>query len=124
MARDQRAHWHSRRSFCWRLAGALFVPGIALAQASTIRRIGVLDPLPPYEWLSQGRAEALRDLGWVEGQNLQVERRYYIGESKTPEALAEELVRAKVELIVTNGTLATLAAKRATTTIPIVFAPA
>jgi putative ABC transport system substrate-binding protein len=63
----------------------------------------------------------LRELGWVEGQNLQVERRYGNGRPERLQALAEELVRAKVEIIVTGGTPATLAAKRATTTIPIVI---
>jgi putative ABC transport system substrate-binding protein len=74
-----------------------------------------------YEWISRGQADALRELGWVEGQNLQVERRYDNGRSEEEQALIEELVRARVELIVTNGTPATRAAKRATTTIPIVF---
>jgi putative ABC transport system substrate-binding protein len=53
---------------------------------------------------------------------LYVERRYANGRAETLQALAEELVRANVEVIVTSGTTATLAAKRATTTVPIVFA--
>jgi putative ABC transport system substrate-binding protein len=55
------------------------------------------------------------------GPELRVERRYDNGRSEALQALAEELVRAKVELIVTLGTAATLAAKRATTAIPVVF---
>jgi putative ABC transport system substrate-binding protein len=107
------------------LAGVLLAPGIAIPQASKkVRRIGVLEPVLVSEAFQKERADALRDLGWVEGQNLQIERRYFAEASKTPEALAEELVRAKVELILTNGTRATLAAKRATTTIPIVFGAA
>ena len=58
----------------------------------------------------------------MKGQNLAIERRYGNGRPETLQALAEELVRAKVEIIVTDGTPATLAAKSATTTIPIVFA--
>ena len=57
----------------------------------------------------------------MEGQNLQIERRYDNGRLEALQSLAEELVRAQVEVIMSGGTPATLAAKRATTTIPIVF---
>ncbi len=63
----------------------------------------------------------MRQLGWAEGQNLIVERRYANNRPDTLRPLAEELVGAKVEIIVTGGTPATLAAKHPTTTIPIVF---
>jgi hypothetical protein len=66
----------------------------------------------------------LRDLGWIEGQNLIVERRYAGNRTELLRPLVEELIRFKVEIIVTNGTTATLAAKNATTTIPIVIFPA
>ena len=123
MARDQGAYSISRRSFCWTLIGVLVAPDIAIAQASNlVRRIGVLDPgMPDPPELLWKEAEPLRKLGWVEGKNLQVERRYDNGRSEALQSLAEELVRAQVEIILTGGTLATLAAKRATTTIPIVF---
>jgi putative ABC transport system substrate-binding protein len=104
------------------LASALVAPGIAVAQVSNVvRRIGVLDNGSPDSPQELRQADALRELGWVEGQNLHVERRYDNGRSEALQALAEELVRAKVELIVTLGTAATLAAKRATTAVPIVF---
>jgi putative ABC transport system substrate-binding protein len=121
MARDQGAYT-SRRSFCWTLAGVLVAPGIAIAQAARVRRIGVLDPSPPDppEWLWK-QAGPLRELGWVEGQNLDVERRFANLRFEALQPLAAELVRAQVEIIVTDGTAAALAAKRATTTIPIVF---
>ena len=122
MARDQGAY-PTRRNFCRTLAGVLVAPGIALAQApNVVRRIGVLSPgVPntPEEIRQQG--EALGELGWVEGRNLRVERRYSNNQIEPLQSLADELVRAKVELIVTLGFSATLAAKRATTTIPIVF---
>ena len=122
MAQDQRGL--SRRSFCWTLAGVFVAPGIALAQTSKVRRIGVLEPgvvtLDDPEWLRR-QAEPLEKLGWVEGQNLLVERRYANGRPEALQPLAEELVRAKVEIIVTAGTPATLAAMHATSTIPIVF---
>jgi putative ABC transport system substrate-binding protein len=122
MARDRGTNSVSRRSFCWTLAGILVAPRIALAQASKVRRIGVLEagmPETPEEILKQ--AEPLRELGWVEGRNLQVDRRYDNGRSEALQPLAEELVRERVEIIVTGNTGATLAAKRATTKIPIVF---
>jgi putative ABC transport system substrate-binding protein len=122
MARDHDCS-ASRRRF-WLSAGAvLAAPRIALAQGSTkIRRIGALTAgLPDGPEVLSKQAEPLRQLGWVEGQNLQVERRYDNGRPAALQPLAEELVRANVEIIVTLGTSATLAAKRATTTIPIVF---
>ncbi len=65
--------------------------------------------------------QALRDLGWIEGQNIAIEYRWAAGKRKRFPALAEELVRLKVDLIVaaTNGP--TQAAKNATRTIPIVM---
>jgi ABC-type uncharacterized transport system substrate-binding protein len=88
-------------------------------------RIGYLD-----DSTTAGSAELLEafrkqttQLGWVEGKNLIIEYRF--GEGKGPDRLAEvapELVRLKVEVIVVSGTSAVLAAKKATSTIPIVMA--
>jgi putative ABC transport system substrate-binding protein len=105
------------------LAGVIIAPRIAIAQGSTrVRRIGNLYPGRPSTPEEVRReAEPLRELGWVEGQNLHVERRFDDGHSERLQALADELVRANVEIIVTTGTAGTLAAKRATTTIPIVM---
>jgi putative ABC transport system substrate-binding protein len=64
--------------------------------------------------------DALRALGWVEGQNLAIEVRRASSRGQLP-ALAAELVRLKVDLILTGGTLTTQAAKEATMSIPIVF---
>ena len=66
-------------------------------------------------------AAPLRALGWVEGRNLLVERRYANGRGELLRPFAEELVRLKVEIIATLGAPATLAAKNATNTIPIVI---
>lgn len=121
MARDQGAT-STRRSFCIALAGALVTPGSAIAQpSSAVRRIGRLELGTP--WTTEDtleQAAPLRALGWIEGQNLHVERRY----ASSPDLLkplADELVQAKVEVIVTGGAEATRAAMRATTSIPIVF---
>ena len=65
---------------------------------------------------------ALRDLGWKEGQNVSVERRYSTGRNEHLPGLAVELVRGTVDVIIAIGTPAALAAKKATDTIPIVFA--
>ena len=117
----------SRRTFGQVLA-AIFVAGprTAIAQGSTVvRRIGALAagaPQTPEQ--IQADRDTLREFGWVEGQNLHVERRYANNHPEALQPLAEELVRAKVEVIWTGGTTATLAAKRATATVPIVFSSA
>src|SRR3989475_11769038 len=93
------------------------MPRAAGAQPSTtISRIGLLTDLA-WEPLREG----LRDLGYAEGKNIVFELRRSEGRSERWPALAAELVRLKVDVIVTQGTPATLAAKRATTTIPIVM---
>jgi len=81
--------------------------------------IGVLatDALPPIDSLRQG----LRDLGYVEGENIRFEYRYAEGRFERFAKLATELVSLKVDVIVTWGTAAAIAAKRATKTIPIVM---
>ena len=122
MAGSQLADSMTRRSFCRTLAGFLITPGFVIAQASKVRRIGILYagvPLTPGE--IRDVSDYFRELGWVEGRNLHIEWRYANNKAEALQALAEELVRANVEVIVTRGTPATLAAKRATTRIPIVF---
>jgi len=66
--------------------------------------------------------QGLRELGYVEGQNITVEYRFASGQIERLPELAAELVRLKPDVIVTPGTPASLAAKQATRTIPIVFA--
>ena len=68
--------------------------------------------------------EALRELGWVEGKNVAFELRYAENHLERLPELAADLVRRKVDVIAAAGTLAPLAAKRATTTIPIVMTAA
>ncbi len=65
--------------------------------------------------------EGLRELGWIEGKNISFERRFAENQLDRLPVLAAELVRLDVAMIVTLGTLAPLAAKRATTTTPIVM---
>lgn len=124
MAHDQRACRVSRRSFCRVLTGTFAAPGIAIAQGSkAVRRIGLLSvgmPVMPADIEEFGRH--FRELGWVDGRNLRVEWRFANGKAEALQGLAEELIRANVEVIVTKGTTATLAAKSATSSVPIVFA--
>ncbi|MBI4527245.1 MAG: ABC transporter substrate-binding protein [Deltaproteobacteria bacterium] len=95
-------------------------------QPAKVRRIGVLLSSSPS--LSAARNEALRqglrELGYVEGQNLTMEYRYAEGKLDRLSELAAELVRLNLDLIVVTGTRAAVAAKKSTTTIPIVIAGA
>jgi putative tryptophan/tyrosine transport system substrate-binding protein len=65
--------------------------------------------------------EVMRELGYVEGQNVIVEARYAEGKAERFQEFAEEMVRLKVDIIIVFTTPAARAAKNATTTIPIVF---
>jgi putative ABC transport system substrate-binding protein len=110
----------NRRTFlCGLTFGTLATPLVGGAQsAGKVYRIGSLRwGADPY---LRPLTDAMRELGWVEGQNLKIERRHTDRQDQLP-ALAAELVGLKVDLIFTGGTTATQAAKEATTTIPIVF---
>ena len=111
-----------RRDFICVLAVAAAWPIIARAQqASKVYRLGYL-AAARIQHLEDALIGALRDLGYVEGRNLKIEYRYGVGEGL--DALAAELVELKPDLIVTVATAQALAAKRATTTIPVVMATA
>jgi putative ABC transport system substrate-binding protein len=106
-----------------------FAFGGAVAQAqqpARIPRIGIL--IPTSGSILSARVEAfrqrLREHGYVEGKNIFIEYRYSEGKSERVPDLAAELVRLKVDIIVTIGPGPTLAAKKASGTIPIVFAGA
>src|SRR6266852_435003 len=116
-----------RRTFMAMLTGGIVVaPFSAEAQqAAKIARIGFLS-------LSQGAnpllheafRQGLRDLGYVEGRNVVIEYRSAEGKLERLPARAAELVALKVDVIVASGTLAALAAKQTTRTLPIVFTSA
>jgi putative ABC transport system substrate-binding protein len=111
-----------RASVC--LLALLAAPlGAGAQPAGKLWRIG---------WLDQGAAarnkpyldafrQGLRDLGWVEGRNIAVEARFAEGKTDQLPTLAAELVRLKMDVIVTSATPAALAAKHATATIPTVI---
>jgi len=112
-----------RRRFIGALAGGLLAsPSAALAQQPTkFTRIGFLgSSVPPPELLVAVRG-GLRERGYVEGSNLALEVRWTEGSFDALPALANELAQSRVDLILAWATPATLAAKRATPSIPIVF---
>ena len=115
----------SRRSFLAAVTGGLLLtPRHAAAQqAGKVYRIGFLWDTPAvWPHALEAFRQGLRDLGWVEGQNIVVEYRWTEGRFDRLPGLVEELVRLKVDLIVAPTSIYTGAAKRATSTIPIVFA--
>jgi putative tryptophan/tyrosine transport system substrate-binding protein len=104
------------------LAGCGRWPGQAEPPAK-VARIGMLSPGPPGERLGAWAAfhQALVDLGYVEGQNISFEYRYADGRNDRWDVFAAELVQIPVDLIFTPNTPAALAARRATSSIPIVL---
>src|SRR5690348_10998338 len=107
------------------IAFVLAVAG-AVAQAQQpkrIPRIGSLFTNHPSVAVARTEAfrQALRELGYVEGKNIVIEWRFGEGRADRLPALAAELVRLKVDIIVSGGQTATRAAKEATVTIPIVM---
>ena len=101
--------------------GVLVMPLAAEAQPAKAPRVGLLglgsaERSPFFEALRQG----LRERGWVEGQNIAFEDRSTVDHYSRLSDVAAELVRLKVDVIVTSGTTATQAVRKATGTIPIV----
>jgi len=116
-----------RREFITLLGGAAAWPLAARAQqAGPQPTIGFLAAGTP---TSHGQRVAafvqrLRELGWIEGRTITIEYRWAEGRSERFAEIAAELVRRKVDVIVTSATEAIVAAKQATSVIPIVFAAA
>jgi putative ABC transport system substrate-binding protein len=109
-----------------RLAGLAFIVSLILAPlaveaqpAGKVYRIGFLRAGEPPRLFIEEFRQGLRELGYVEGQNLIIEFR--IGTLDQLPQLAEELVRSKVDVILASASSAGIAAKNATTTVPIVF---
>jgi putative ABC transport system substrate-binding protein len=110
-----------RREFITLLGGAAAAWPLAAQaqQGERVRTIGILasQPLPPI----QRFVRKLRDYGYIEGQNVRLVSRFAEGREDRYPAMAAELATLPVDLIVTWGTPAALAAKQATTTIPVVM---
>ena len=115
-----------RRTFIGRIAGGFLAAPLAARaqQVGKVYRIGILEAIPAAQNAANLDAlrKGLRDLGYVEGRNLIIEYRSADGRAERFPDLASELVRLKVDLIVTRGTPAARAAKNATGTIPMVMA--
>src|SRR5262249_38427505 len=114
-----------RRKFLATLGGgAVAWPLAARAQqAAKLRTVGFLGgstASAQSEWTA-AFVQRLRELGWIEGRTVAIEYRWLEGRSERAAEIADGFVRSKVDIIVTQSTPAVLAAKRATSVIPIVF---
>jgi putative tryptophan/tyrosine transport system substrate-binding protein len=115
-----------RREFIALLAGtAAAWPLAARGQqaAKTIGLLGAVSASQQSPW-TDAFLQRLRELGWIEGRTVSIAYRWSEGSNERAAEMAAELVRLKVDVIVTSGTPIVLAAKRATATVPIVFATA
>jgi putative ABC transport system substrate-binding protein len=117
-----------RRAFITLLGGAAAVwPVAARAQQPgklpTIGYWGSGTPATQSAWVA-AFVQRLRELGWIEGRTVAIQYRWAEGRSERLAEIAAELVRLKVDVIVTSGTPAVMALKQATSVIPIVFAQA
>jgi putative ABC transport system substrate-binding protein len=120
-----------RRTFLASVTGGLLAapPAAEAQQARKVVRIGVLEqggsgPSPGSNKILGAFRQHLREMGYIEDQNLVMEYRFAEGRAERLPDLAAELVQLKVDVIVAGGTLGPLAAKRATTRVPIVLAAA
>jgi len=115
---------NKKLSFCIIVAAMLVLVHLAHAQPTgKIFRIGFLDnsTASGTEVLLDAFRQELRKLGWIEGKNITIEYRFAEQKNERLPELAAELVRLKVDLIVTSGGTTPLVAKKATSTIPIVM---
>jgi putative ABC transport system substrate-binding protein len=125
-SKSKRAKGFSRIIVLVRLLSAVFLPAVSEAQqAKKVPRLGVLWPEGPETEERQSTTTALlqglRELGYVETKNIAFEIRYGEGRSDRVRELAAELVRSRVDIIVTSGIQATREAKNATKAVPIVM---
>ncbi|KPK04142.1 MAG: hypothetical protein AMJ64_14310 [Betaproteobacteria bacterium SG8_39] len=100
----------------------LLVPLVAAArQAGKVHRIGFVSPTSPGP-RDAAFLRGLRELGYVEGRNVHTELRFAEGRPERLPGLVADLIRLKVDVLVVGATIGARAAKKATTTLPIVFA--
>ena len=116
----------NRRGFINVLGGAAAWPLAVRAQQPAMPVIGLMGSgsAAAQGHLTAAFLQRLRELGWTEGRNLKIEYRWGEGRNERFAEIAAEFVRLKVDLILTHNTPPTLAAKQATSVLPIVFATA
>jgi putative ABC transport system substrate-binding protein len=114
-----------RRTFIAALGSAVAWPLAARAQQlgklPTIGFLGATTPSGASQWTA-AFVQRLRELGWIEGRTIAIEYRWAEGRAERYPEIATEFVRLKVDIIATWGTASVIAAKQATSVIPIVFA--
>src|SRR5262250_2315096 len=115
-----------RRTFMAMMAGGLLAAPLAVEaqQVGKVYRLGFLGLASAVQMAREvdGMRQGLRELGYIEGQNLNIEYRWAEGKYERLHDLAAELVGLKVDVLVTHSTPGSRAAKKATSTIPIVMA--
>src|SRR5262245_34882596 len=113
----------TRRSFTGLLGGAAGWPVVARAQQPAMPVVGFLHSTSPDGYTDNFRAfhQGLKDIGCVEGENVTIDQRWAENQTDRLPALAAELVRRQSTVITAGGAPASVAAAKATTTIPIVF---
>jgi putative ABC transport system substrate-binding protein len=117
-----------RRDFIAALGGAAVAwpPAARAQQGDRVRRIGVLisgdENDPVYKSRVSAFTQALAGLGWTDGRNLRIDLRWAGDDTSRMRALAQELVGLQPDIILANGTPATVALQRETRRVPIVFA--
>jgi putative tryptophan/tyrosine transport system substrate-binding protein len=118
-------HWWIKVGFCVAVATVFLMLcwSARAQQASKMYRIGWLGNtrLPRTEAHEKAFLQGLRERGWIEGQNLAVERRYWERRPERIQALATDMVGLKLDVIVTTSGMSALALKKASDTVPIVM---